>query len=464
MSKSIASRTLFLLSTLLLSACVQPSTAKDESAGDGEGGEGGGGGGGAGSGEATAIYDIQMNTFDEGTVVTIKDVVVTSQLIEGDYPAFFVQSPEGGEYNGIYIFKYDEVEYTPAIGDIVTITGEYTEHFDNTQLVVKGASDVELTGTGGEVVVTEIDTEPDNWEAYESVVVQINNAEIADASMLYEWGAVQLTIGCWIDNVFTNYDAEDGATYTSITGPLTYSFEKYAILPRFTADLGEYDGTVGGSQGEETICDDGLDDDGDGYTDCDDWDCDDDPICGGSGGGSGGDGEDICDDGVDNDDDGYTDCDDWDCDDDPICGGSGGDGEDICDDGVDNDDDGYTDCDDWDCDDDPICGGSGGDGETICDDGLDDDGDGYTDCDDWDCDDDPVCGGSGGDGDGDGEDICDDGVDNDDDGYTDCDDWDCDDDPACTSTDDSFSAVAGLDLDAHDAFRPLPRSSVDFTD
>ena len=349
MSKSTTSRTLLLLSTLLLSACVQPSTAKDESGGEGgEGGEGGGGGGGSGSGEATAIYDIQMNTFEEGTVVTIKDVVVTSQLIEGDYPAFFVQSPEGGEYNGIYIFKYDEVEYTPTIGDIVTITGEYSEFYDNSQLVVKGAADVELTDTGGEVVVTEIDTEPDNWEAYESVVVQINNAEIADASKLYEWGAVQLTIGCWIDNVFTNYDAEDGATYTSITGPLTYSFEKYAILPRFSADFGEYDGTVGGSQGEETICDDGLDDDGDGYIDCDDWDCDDDPICGGSG--------------------------------------------------------------------------------------------------------------------GDGEDICDDGVDNDDDGYTDCDDWDCDDDPACTESDDSFSAVAGLEFDTDDAFLPLPQSSVDFTD
>ena len=70
--------------------------------------------------------------------------------------------------------------------------------------------------------------------------------EIADASMLYEWGAVQLSIGCWIDNVFTNYDAEDGASYESVTGPLTYSFEKYAVLPRSADDLVGYNGTTGG--------------------------------------------------------------------------------------------------------------------------------------------------------------------------------------------------------------------------
>ena len=51
------------------------------------------------------------------------------------------------------------------------------------------------------------------------------------------------------------------------------------------------------------ICDNGQDEDGDGFVDCDDWDCDDDPACATAG-------EFDCDDGVDNDDNGYTDCDD----------------------------------------------------------------------------------------------------------------------------------------------------------
>ena len=61
------------------------------------------------------------------------------------------------------------------------------------------------------------------------------------------------------------------------------------------------------------------------------------------GGGSGGE---VCDDGIDNDGDGYVDCDDFDCP--PYEGGGNND------DGIDNDDDGYIDCDDFDC---PPCEG-----------------------------------------------------------------------------------------------------------
>ena len=58
------------------------------------------------------------------------------------------------------------------------------------------------------------------------------------------------------------------------------------------------------------ICDNGIDDDSDGYVDCCDWDCDDDPGCTS---------EQVCDNEVDDDCDGFVDCDDWDCDEDPAC-------------------------------------------------------------------------------------------------------------------------------------------------
>ena len=55
---------------------------------------------------------------------------------------------------------------------------------------------------------------------------------------------------------------------------------------------------------EELDCTDGTDDEGDGYVDCDDDDCDDDPECQ----------ESDCANGVDDDGDRYVDCDDSDCD------------------------------------------------------------------------------------------------------------------------------------------------------
>jgi len=56
--------------------------------------------------------------------------------------------------------------------------------------------------------------------------------------------------------------------------------------------------------GGEAACSDGIDDDGDGYTDCDDSDCYQGVNCPAN---------EDCDDNIDNDGDGATDCADWDC-------------------------------------------------------------------------------------------------------------------------------------------------------
>ncbi|MCK6524808.1 hypothetical protein L6R49_25675 [Myxococcota bacterium] len=56
-----------------------------------------------------------------------------------------------------------------------------------------------------------------------------------------------------------------------------------------------------------------------------------------------------CNDAIDNDEDGVTDCDDDDCAEAPACDGSAPDPETLCDDGTDDDGDGAIDCDDSDC-------------------------------------------------------------------------------------------------------------------
>jgi hypothetical protein len=84
-----------------------------------------------------------------------------------------------------------------------------------------------------------------------------------------------------------------------------------------------------------------------------------------------------CFDGIDNDCDGLSDCDDDDC--------ASACFELDCSDGVDGDADGDIDCDDSDCATDPVCL------EGSCTDGLDGDGDGDIDCDDTDCFEDAYC-------------------------------------------------------------------------
>jgi hypothetical protein len=96
-----------------------------------------------------------------------------------------------------------------------------------------------------------------------------------------------------------------------------------------------------GAPQTETTCDDGMDNDLDTFTDCDDSDC------------AGLDGcpevETDCTNGLDDDEDGDIDCADPDCSDDVSC-------PEDCEDGVDNDADGDMDCSDSECTAEPHCG------------------------------------------------------------------------------------------------------------
>ena len=93
-----------------------------------------------------------------------------------------------------------------------------------------------------------------------------------------------------------------------------------------------------GNQNLTEQCGDGIDNDNDGFIDCDDNDCDGSNNC-----------SEVCNDGVDNDNDGFIDCDDGDCEDFADCL------IERCIDGVDNDGDGLVDCDDPDCATNPSC-------------------------------------------------------------------------------------------------------------
>ena len=124
------------------------------------------------------------------------------------------------------------------------------------------------------------------------------------------------------------------------------------------------------------ICDDGVDNDGDGYIDCEDTDCVDHTACVKI--------ETICNNGLDDDGDGYTDCDDPDC---VAAANCVAVNPEICDNGSDDDGDGLVDCDDPDCSVYYLCQTV----ETNCNDAIDNDGDGNIDCADSDCEKDAAC-------------------------------------------------------------------------
>ncbi len=172
----------------------------------------------------------------------------------------------------------------------------------------------------------------------------------------------------------------------------------------------------------EEICDDGLDNNGNGLTDCADAACSDTPGCKPSP-------VEICGDNLDNDSNGLTDCSDPGCMDTASCQPPV---VETCSDGIDNNGDGLLDCAD------PICSASASCLPEDCNDGLDNDGNGLTDCAD------PVC----------TEtskclpppvEICDDGLDNDDNGMVDCTDAKCAEHPTCYKPVTEESCNNGVD-------------------
>ncbi len=156
----------------------------------------------------------------------------------------------------------------------------------------------------------------------------------------------------------------------------------------------DHDMALGGWTGAS--CQDMKDNDGDGFTDCDDADCRRSEAC-------------NCNNGEDDDGNGLTDCEDVQCANSAWCCSQAERAAACCTDGIDNDGDGLTDCES-----DPDCA------LACCSDGMDNDEDGLTDCDDPDCAASPDCCGPSAEAC-----ACDDGADNDEDGLTDCDDPDC---------------------------------------
>jgi hypothetical protein len=147
-----------------------------------------------------------------------------------------------------------------------------------------------------------------------------------------------------------------------------------------------------GQESTETSCNDGVDNDCDGFTDAADSDCA--PTCVPNETP-----EATCDDGIDNDCDGLFDCDDSNCTDDPACqtgmactdypdkgscqndpacewigspkNGSCQDAAEVCNDGIDNDGDGAIDCADSDCTNDPACSTGACNDNGVCESGED---------------------------------------------------------------------------------------------
>lgn len=192
--------------------------------------------------EARTIPEIQMGDVPEGAQVILEDVVVVSPpTFEGDL--FFVQDQAGGPYSGIAVYMYEPEGLDLVIGDRITISGSYAEYFEQSQIVVDSPMAFEKLGTtatpmASVVAAADITTGGSDQEAYEGVLVRIENTTVTAAANMYgEW---QIDDVLAVDDLFFQggwVEPEVGTAYASVAGVMTYSFEEAKLAPTSLDDL-----------------------------------------------------------------------------------------------------------------------------------------------------------------------------------------------------------------------------------
>jgi predicted extracellular nuclease len=187
--------------------------------------------------EATTIQDIQQGN-STGTVI-LEEVVVTSPMTKKDgvNNGFFVQAQGGGEWSGLFVYRKDGFgSYLAEIGDVLTLQGEITEFYDATQIVVKDVEDLTDTETTASLVKGFLDpANVSDWEGWESCYVSLGT--VSAVSDVDQYGEVETTAGINIDNLFYQFPATNGQTWSDVSGVLGYSYGAFKIWPRSEADM-----------------------------------------------------------------------------------------------------------------------------------------------------------------------------------------------------------------------------------
>jgi predicted extracellular nuclease len=237
-------------------ACVG-YVADDGATGDGDTTDNGDGDGDGDAGDGdgdptnTTIYDLQQGMVGDGAIVSIAGVVITTPINAED-GFTFVEETAAGQWSGISLYLWDEVVIATQLapGDVVNLVGEYTEFFDNSQIVIKYPGDIEVIGTdaipgpdtvtAADVAATNVDAEP--WEG---VRVCIDNAVVEAPSD--EHGQIVLVGGALIGYAFVDPLPQVHAegTFAQVCGSLYYSFGEYKVMPAGPEDLVGYTSPAG---------------------------------------------------------------------------------------------------------------------------------------------------------------------------------------------------------------------------
>ncbi|PIV81211.1 hypothetical protein COW53_05630 [bacterium CG17_big_fil_post_rev_8_21_14_2_50_64_8] len=179
---------------------------------------------------APTIYDIQNGVYAAGDTLTVTGTVVAVR-----YNGIWVAEAPFGAYNGIWVYMGST---TNVPGDIVDVTGVYSEYYGLTELAAI-TDGVVTTGTGPVPAPTVLDAatltaDPEPWE---SCAVTISDGmHVTETSDVLGHGywTCQMTNGTVVN--FDDYFYDDttvllGQCYNNATGIWEYTWSAFRMEP-----------------------------------------------------------------------------------------------------------------------------------------------------------------------------------------------------------------------------------------
>lgn len=272
------------------------------------------GNGSNGSGSFNKIQDVQNDAMPPGTAVSLHNVVVTAVDLFGDKKGdIWVEEMGGGKRSGIHVFNAGDQVQQLMVGDVIDLKGAIKSEFALTgsNADMTGRTTTELQpANGGMITITKLGMNspitPDKvdalvigqlydptmvamgggqaysnaWEDWEGVLIELDNVSALAAPSPFT-NAMPTPADGWAFNLtgviklegtqadITMSNIMRGTCMAKTVGVVDY-FYNYLLIPRSTADFAT-GGT--GCPVAEATCDDGIDNDGNGFIDCGDFSC-----------------------------------------------------------------------------------------------------------------------------------------------------------------------------------------------
>ena len=174
-----------------------------------------------------------------GVYVALEGVVVSAAY--GD--TMFVQEPDGGPYSGIAVFTHGLPTFELLAGDVVDLTGYFSEFYDASQIYL---DDWTVAASGGPAPPpfeiahpSHIATNGALAEMFEGVYVRVSDVETIHTKpdCPHEFGEFVITGGLRVDDMGFHWDPHLGDTFAWIRAPLHYAFGNYKLEPRTVSDV-----------------------------------------------------------------------------------------------------------------------------------------------------------------------------------------------------------------------------------